>query len=257
MTCTLTVLGCSGGIGGQRRTTSFLLNEDTLIDCGTGVGDLSLEQLAKIDRVFLTHSHLDHIACLPLLLDSVGGERTQPVAVYGLPETLGHIKNHIFNNVIWPDFTQIPSPDFPWVTLHPIAVGQTLDIEKHIKITALPACHSVDAIGYAITSESATLVFSGDTRPCPEFWDTLKALCNLTHILIECSFVDSEAELARISGHYHPQALVEMLNKHTPEYAQVWISHLKPGSENAILQQISPAIPNEINPLVSGQIIRF
>ena len=124
-------------------------------------------------------------------------------------------------------------------------------------MTALPACHSVDAIGYAITSESATLVFSGDTGPCAEFWETLKTLDNLTHLLIECSFVDNEAELANISGHYHPQALVEMLNKHTPLCSQVWISHLKPGSENAILQQISPAIPNEINPLASGQIIRF
>lgn len=257
MTCTLTVLGCSGGIGSHRRTTSFLLNEDTLIDCGTGVGDLTLEQLAKVDRVFLTHSHLDHIACLPLLLDSVGSERMKPVAVFGLAETLGHIDQHIFNDVIWPDFTQIPSPDQPWMSLHPISVGDSINIGSNIHITALPACHSVAAIGYAITSENSTLVFSGDTGPCAEFWKALKKLNNLTHVLVECSFVNNEAALAKISGHYHPESLVEMLNKHAPSKVQVWISHLKPGSEQAILEQITPAITNEINALAPGQTIRF
>jgi ribonuclease BN (tRNA processing enzyme) len=42
----LRVLGCSGGIGGQHnRTTSFLVDQDILIDAGTGVGDLSLGEL--------------------------------------------------------------------------------------------------------------------------------------------------------------------------------------------------------------------
>ena len=56
------VLGCSGGVGASLRTTSFLIDEDILIDAGTGATDLTLTRLAKIDHVFLTHSHLDHVA---------------------------------------------------------------------------------------------------------------------------------------------------------------------------------------------------
>ena len=50
----LRVLGCSGGIGGtQNRTTSLLLDQDILIDAGTGVGDLSLAELALVDHIFV------------------------------------------------------------------------------------------------------------------------------------------------------------------------------------------------------------
>jgi phosphoribosyl 1,2-cyclic phosphodiesterase len=58
----LRILGCSGGIGGVARTTSMLLDDNVLIDAGTGVGDLGLSELVRIDHVFVTHSHLDHIA---------------------------------------------------------------------------------------------------------------------------------------------------------------------------------------------------
>ena len=62
------VLGCSGGIGGSLRTTALLVDDDVLIDAGTGVGDLSLESLARIDHIFVTHSHLDHVTSIPFLV---------------------------------------------------------------------------------------------------------------------------------------------------------------------------------------------
>lgn len=55
------VLGCSGGINQGVATTSFLVDDDILIDAGTGVGDLSLEEMRRIKPVFISHSHLDHM----------------------------------------------------------------------------------------------------------------------------------------------------------------------------------------------------
>ena len=108
------ILGCSGGIGGQRlRTTSMLVDDDVLIDCGTGVGDLSLDELLRIDHVFLTHSHLDHIAGLPLLIDTVGDRRNQPLTVHATEATLEILRTHIFNWAIWPDFSEIPDAGHP------------------------------------------------------------------------------------------------------------------------------------------------
>ena len=69
------VLGCSGSIAAGSRTTSFLLDDDVLIDAGTGVGDLTLEQLARIDHILVTHSHLDHVLAIGLLADSVTRRR--------------------------------------------------------------------------------------------------------------------------------------------------------------------------------------
>lgn len=94
----LRVLGCSGGIGGRhQRTTSFLVDHDILIDAGTGVGELSIAEMAAIDHVFLTHAHLDHIVSLPLMIDSVGDRRCKPLMVYGTKAVLDVLRQHIFN----------------------------------------------------------------------------------------------------------------------------------------------------------------
>ena len=65
------ILGCSGGIGAGSRTSAMLIDDDVLLDAGTGIGDLELDDLHAIRHVFLTHAHLDHIAGLPMLIDSM------------------------------------------------------------------------------------------------------------------------------------------------------------------------------------------
>ena len=122
------ILGCSGGIGGTLHTTSMLVDHDILIDAGTGVTDLTLSELEQIDHVFLTHSHLDHIAALPLIVDTVGHIRKRPLTVHCLPEVQKILKDHIFNWKIWPDFGQIPSKDAPLLAWEAIELGQTVDI---------------------------------------------------------------------------------------------------------------------------------
>ena len=105
------VLGCSGAIAAGYQTTAFLLDDDVLLDAGTGVGLLSLEALARIDHICLSHSHLDHILGIPLLADAVLRLRhaagRPPVQVHALPETLDALRQHVFNGVIWPDFTRL------------------------------------------------------------------------------------------------------------------------------------------------------
>ena len=98
------ILGCSGGIGAGSRTSAMLIDDDVLLDAGTGIGDLSLGDLQSIRHVFLTHAHLDHIAGLPMLIDSIFSDNVDiPVTVYGRRETLQAIQEHIFNWIIWPD----------------------------------------------------------------------------------------------------------------------------------------------------------
>jgi ribonuclease BN (tRNA processing enzyme) len=246
MSSTLRVLGCSGGIGADLRTTSFLLDHDVLIDAGTGVGDLTLDELKLIHQVFLTHSHLDHICSIPFMADAVGAARlaskSPPLKVYGIPETLDALKKHLFNDVIWPDFTKLPSVKNPFITLHPIAVGQTIDISKESQkrlITALPVDHSIPAVAYAIESDSGTLVFSGDTGSSVDFIKTVNQLPKLDHLIIETSFNDSEEALAKISGHLSPTLLGRELEQLNHPSAQVWITHLKPDGGQSIFDEIT------------------
>ncbi|MBU6273245.1 MAG: 3',5'-cyclic-nucleotide phosphodiesterase [Betaproteobacteria bacterium] len=230
------VLGCSGGIGGHSRTTAFLIDHDILLDAGTGVEDLSLEELVRIDHVFLTHSHLDHIAGLPLLVDSAGALRNRPLVVHALPETIAALRAHVFNWVIWPDFTEIPLADAPWLVFEPIALNQTVALGER-RLRALPANHTVPALGYQVASPRASLVFTGDTGPNDAFWQVVNQIPDLRFLIIETAFANRERELAVASRHLYPVQLAEELAKLTRP-ATVLITHLKPSDRHLIAQEL-------------------
>lgn len=141
---TFTVLGCSGGIGSGRHTTCYRVDEDILIDAGTGITTLDFDALARIDHVFLTHAHLDHVLGLPLLLDAVGERRTRPVILHALPAVLDIVSSHLFNGKLWPDFRVIPSAEAPWVRFEPVQPAESVQVGTR-RFAALPVEHTVPA----------------------------------------------------------------------------------------------------------------
>ena len=232
----LRILGCSGGIGGSLRTTSMLLDNDILIDAGTGVGDLSIDELSRIDHVFLTHSHLDHVTSIPFLVDSVGWMRDKPLTVYAIEPTLEIIRQHLFNWKLWPDFTQIPEPGKPFLRYQPIAQGATVSIDGR-KLTALPANHVVPAVGFRLDSGRASLVFTGDTTTNDALWKEVNRIENLKYLLIETAFCNREKDLAVASKHLCPSLLAVELGKLTRP-ADIFITHLKPGEVELTMREI-------------------
>ena len=174
----LRILGCSGGIGGDLRTTSMLLDNDTLIDAGTGVGDLSINELAQIDHIFVTHSHLDHVATIPFIVDTVGWMRDRPLTVHATAETLAILQAHLFNWKLWPDFSQIPDTKNPVMRYEAVALGGTVVLNGR-RITPLPANHVVPAVGYHFDSGRASLVFTGDTTTNDALWPIVNEIANL------------------------------------------------------------------------------
>jgi ribonuclease BN (tRNA processing enzyme) len=235
------VLGCSGAIARGCRTTSFLLDDDVLIDAGTGVGDLAVEALGRIDHVLLSHSHLDHVLAVGLLADTVSRTRTQagraPITVHALPQTLEALRAHVLNDVIWPDFCRLPSASAPTLRLQAFDVGQRLDFGAGRSVTILPAAHSVPAVGFALQLEDGPAwVFSGDTGPNPKLWAALQDM-PLGHLVIEVAFSDAERALAAISGHLHPALLPEELAA-LPRGTEVLITHVKPGEGASVMAEI-------------------
>jgi cAMP phosphodiesterase len=184
--------------------------------------------LAKIDHVFITHSHLDHLAHLPFILDSVGERRAIPLTVHATKETLAILQDHIFNWLIWPDFSQIPNVETPYLRFNTIKVGEPIKLGKHRTITAIPANHAVPAVGYQLNSGAASLVFSGDTTVCPELWQTLNKIKNLKTLIIEAAFPDEERELAILSKHLCPSLLEQEL-KQLKRHPEIFVTHAKPG----------------------------
>ena len=251
------ILGCSGGIGGrQLRTTSLLIDKDILIDAGTGVGDLPIGDLLKIDHVFLTHAHLDHIVCLPLMLDSAYDLRTTPITVHALPEVIESLRRHIFNWQIWPDFAAIPDQKHPFLNFQPLVLGQEVCLE-HRRIRPLPANHTVPAVAYQFTVGGESLVFSGDTTTCAPLFDTLQQIDNLKYLIVECAFSNQEERLAADAKHFCPKTLAAACGN-LPRDCEVFITHLKPGQIEQTMLEIEESL-GELRPrmLRNGQILEL
>jgi len=247
------VLGCSGAIAAGCRTTAFLLDDDVLIDAGTGVGDLDLDALARIDHIVLSHSHLDHVVSIGLLADSVMRRRDArgPVEVHALPETLAALRDHIFNGVIWPDFTRLPSAEQPVLRFAPFAVGDVLDLGGK-RIEVLSAAHTVPAVGFAVDGGSdGWWVYTGDTGPNPALWQRLHDM-RVAHLVIETAFGDEERQLARISRHLCPSALGQELAGLAGS-VDVHITHIKPGEVESVMSEIGAlTTPHRIHALKAG-----
>ncbi|ROR35105.1 MBL fold metallo-hydrolase [Inmirania thermothiophila] len=252
----LQVLGCSGGIGQGLRTTALRLDEDVLLDAGTGVGELALEDLARIRHVFLTHAHLDHVASIPLLVDSIFDRIAEPVQVHALPETLEVLRRHVFNWALWPDFTRLPTRARPVLRLLPMRHGEVVELGGR-RIEMLPVRHSVPAAGLRIEAGGRVLAFSGDTGPSEAFWEALDAGPALDVLIVECAFPDRDRALAEQAGHYVPRALAADLARlrHRP---RILLTHLKPGEEARIVEEVRAALPGRaVEPLRAGSLLHL
>lgn len=235
------VLGCSGGVGPGLRTTSLLLDEEILIDAGTGVGDLSLAQQRRIRHVFLTHCHLDHVCGLAFMADNLFDLIEQPITVHASRETLQALREHVFNWKIWPDFSQLPDETSPLLRWREMAMEESVELGEERRITAFRVLHTVPANGYAIEGRSGTFAFTGDTYADDMLWTFLNRLPRLDKLMIEIAFPDEEAALSHASKHFTPELLGRELRKleHKP---RLYLTHHKPGTETYIEKECRQAL---------------
>jgi ribonuclease BN (tRNA processing enzyme) len=259
------VLGCSGAIAAGSRTTAFLIDDDVLIDAGTGVGELTLAELERIDHILVSHSHLDHVLAIALLADSVIRLRAAagrpPIQVHALGPTLHALQQHVFNGVIWPDFTRLPSAEHPVLQFVPFEHGERLVLGGKT-IEVLCAHHTVPAAGFAVQGggEGGWWVYTGDTGPNPALWQRLRGM-KVAQLVIEAAFANDERALAGISRHLCPETLAaELAQLCGPLNAsvEVYITHIKPGEIEAVMAEIGHmATPHTIWALAAGQVMRM
>lgn len=220
----------------------MLVDHDVLIDCGSGAGDLTLDELGGIRHIFLTHGHLDHIAFIPFLVDSAFDALVgNPITIHLQKETLEMLRQHIFNWQIWPDFAKLPDESNPVIRYEVITPGQQIELEGRT-FEAIPVTHTQPAVGYRIQAAGGgALAFSGDTRNTDRFWQVLNSYPRLDVLIVECAYADHEVALSQIAGHHRPSTLAKDLRKldHQPV---LYITHQKPGEEAQIMRELSALV---------------
>lgn len=232
------VLGCAGGIGGREKlTTCLLVDRDILLDAGTGVASLSLDELVQIRHVFITHSHLDHVAGLALLVDAVQVNKAGPITVYATQEVIDSLKQHLFNWVLWPDFSAIPNEREPAMRWQAIGPDATLDLEGRL-ITPFAVHHTAGSSAYWVRVASGGFLFTGDMGSTPALWDKLAGEKLLQQVIVDCSFVNADRALAELSRHFCPHTLCEEIRA-MPQSIEFLIYHLKPGQEDLIMRELA------------------
>jgi glyoxylase-like metal-dependent hydrolase (beta-lactamase superfamily II) len=233
----LQVLGCAGGIGGRERfTTSLLVDDNLLLDAGTGLTSLDVDQLARIDNVFITHSHLDHVAGLALLVDAVQGKRNAPIVVHGTEIIINALKQHLFNWILWPDFAAIPDAAHPALRWNVVGHGDTVDIDGR-RLTSHAVNHTAGSAAYLVQNGRSGFLFTGDMASTPELWAAIGNEAKLSKVIVDCSFANAERWLAEKSMHFCPASLIEDIHAMN-DAIEFLIYHLKPGQEDLIMQEL-------------------
>ena len=222
----LQILGSSpDDVATRQYASSYLIDGVVAFDAGcVGIwGDPASQ--SRVRHVFLTHSHADHLATLPLFLENVFSFNTPPVVVYGSRETLDALRCHLFNDVIWPDFIRLSKPERPFLLLRELSDETPLDVEG-LRILPVSVSHIVPTFGFIVTDGHSTVVFGADSGPTNRIWELSGDFPEPRTVILETAFPDSLAELAQISAHLTP-ALVKLEVAKMPAVERIIAVHLK------------------------------
>ena len=205
------ILGSYGNRSKSKYTTSFLIREDIAIDAGNLSNSLG-DDVSKLEHIFITHSHFDHILDIPFVIDTGFENRKQSLKIYALKETLESLKG-LFNDQIWPDFSKIK-------LLNNEPAIQFIEIEEYekfifddLEIEAIPANHTVATVGYKITKKDQSVIISSDTYLNDELVDIVNSCQNLKLLIIEVSFPNRLESLAKVSKHLTPNLVNQLVKK--------------------------------------------
>jgi len=252
----LKVLGCFGGQGPGFHLSSFLIDDHYLLDAGAACSSLGFADQTKIHHVFLTHAHLDHVCGLFFLADNVLGQRKVPITVYSIPYVIHSLKDHMLNNKIWPDFTRIPDPRSPTLSLKVIGEGSSYSI-GNFDFLPIAVHHTVPAVGYVVKGDKGSILYTGDTGPTEKIWKVAASLKDLKAILVEVSFPNRLQEIADLSGHLTPQSLQAEVAKANNPPSPLYITHIKPQFLEEIAQELHSPREKKIHILEQGKTYHF
>ena len=225
------VLGSFGGDSPTCRMTSFLIDGVVAVDAGAITRALTISEQHAIRHVLITHTHMDHTATLPFLIENSFGNSDEAVTIYSSSGALRTVRRHLFNNDTWPDFTRIPNRVYPSIRFVEIEPERPLIIPdlRHgdLEVTPIHVNHIVPTTGLLLRQGSSSVLYTSDTGATERVWEVANATHDLAACITECSFPNRLQHVADVSLHFSPQGLANELKKLTRD-VPVYLYHFKP-----------------------------
>ncbi len=230
------VLGGHGGLAKGFSATSFLIDETFLIDAGSVASTLSVEEQCRIENILISHCHLDHTKDIAFLCDNCFGLRKEPFFVHSHATVIKIIKANILNDLLWPDFSKLPTAEKPTVKFFPLEPLAKKTIGG-FEVTPVPVQHPHDAMGFILEKGGSSVLFTVDTGPTHKIWEVAKTIPNLKAIFTEVSFPNVLQKVADLSDHHTPNSIEQELKK-MPKNLPIILTHLKPNYREQILKEL-------------------
>lgn len=250
------VIGCSGAEFPGHNPSSFILDDRILFDAGSLTNILDEKRQLKVDNIFITHAHLDHVIGIPFLAENIIlkniGHR---VNIIGIPPVIRAIKKNLLNGSIWPDFTSIPDSRHGILKLIELKLRHSIKMNDYT-ITPYRVSHSVQAAGYLVEDKKGKRFFyTGDTGPSDKTWKEIGKK-QVHCLIIEVSFPNRMKEFAIKTGHLTPFLIKEEVEKIKPRPERIYVSHMKPQFFKTIQEEIKRLRIPYLKLIEDGEVIK-
>jgi len=239
-----------------QRLTCFLIDNQVTVDAGSIGLALTDAQRRSVRDIIVTHPHMDHIASLPIFVDDLFGELTEPIRIHATEEVVGLLERDVFNDNVYPRFAELRNQHGPVMKYVPFRVGEEFSI-AHLRATAVDVNHIVPTVGLVVTDGKSTVAFSSDTAATDELWSLINRTTNLNALFIEASFPNSMHELAKASKHLTPQTMAEELTKLSHNGIDILAVHLKPAYRATLVNEIQALGIKGLTVMEAGRIYEW
>jgi cAMP phosphodiesterase len=253
------VIGCHGSVEPGYQTSCYLINERFFIDAGSICTAFTPVQQEKITDVFLTHPHLDHVKDLCFLIENSASPERPPLVLHSTSAILDDVHKHVFNDVIWPDFSKVSlreNPEESLLRFSPLDSAMQCEMAG-VSLQAFPVNHPGHAIGYLLDDGNNQILFTGDTGPCAKVWEVANSAPRLKAIFTEISFPSRMDRLARVSGHYTLEQLTTDLVNLKSSNIPIYISHFKPRFMRELMDEFHRRAPPQLKLMHEGDEFIF
>lgn len=239
-----------------QRLTCFLIDDRVTVDAGSIGLALTEDQRRTVRDVIVTHPHMDHIASLPIFVDDLFGELTEPIRIHGTQEVIDLLERDVFNDNVYPRFAQLRNEHGPVMKYVPFKCGEEFTI-AHLQVTAVQVNHIVPTVGLLVSDGKSTVAFSSDTAETEELWTVVNRAPRLDALLIEASFPNSMHELAKASKHLTPQMVSQELQKLSHNGIEILAVHLKPAYRQKLIEEIEALGIEKLSVMEAGRVYEW